>query len=65
MVKVDGFVRIPKGLGWPRSGKSIIEPGDTVVVPVDMDRQSSLSLWSEVTRIIYQLSLGAAAIKNL
>jgi polysaccharide export outer membrane protein len=65
VVKVDGSVRIPKGSGWPRSGKFIIEPGDTVVVPVDMDRQSSLSLWSEVKRIIYQLSLGAAAIKNL
>ena len=65
VVKVDGSVRIPKGSGWPRSGKFIIEPGDTVVVPMDMDRQSSLTLWSEVTRIIYQLSLGATALKSL
>ncbi|MDG1693867.1 MAG: SLBB domain-containing protein [Porticoccaceae bacterium] len=65
VVKVNGSVRIPKHSGWPRWGNFKIEPGDTVVVPMDMDRQSSLSLWSEVTRIIYQLSLGAAAIKNL
>ena len=65
VVKVDGSVRIPRGSGWPRSGKFIIEPGDTVVVPMDMDRQSSLTLWSEVTRIIYQLSLGATALKSL
>ncbi|MDG2018450.1 MAG: SLBB domain-containing protein [Porticoccaceae bacterium] len=65
VVKVNGSVRIPKGSGWPRWGNFKIEPGDTVVVPMDMDQQSSLSLWSEVTRIIYQLSLGAAALKNL
>ena len=65
VVKVDGSVSIPKRSGWPRLGKYIIEPGDTVVVPMEMDRQSSLALWSEVTRIIYQISLGATALKNL
>ena len=38
VVKVDGSVRISKGSGWPRSVKFIIEPGDTEVVPMDMDR---------------------------
>ena len=65
VVKVDGSVRIPKGSAWKGSGKFIIEPGDTVVVPMDMDKKSSLTLWSEVTRIIYQLSLGATALKSL
>lgn len=65
VVKVNGAVSIPSssiGLVWQ---KFKIEPGDTVVVPMDMDSQTSLSLWSDITSIIYQLSLGAAAIKNL
>lgn len=61
MVKIDGSVLIPKGSGWAGSGKFIIYPGDTVV-PIDMDRQSSLTLCSEVTRVIYHLSLGTAAL---
>ena len=65
VVKVNGSVRLSKGSGWLHWKKYTIEPGDTVIVPMDMDQQTSLSLWSEVTRIIYQLSLGAAAIKNL
>jgi protein involved in polysaccharide export with SLBB domain len=65
VIKVNGAVSVPKTKGWPRWKNFQIEPGDTVVVPMDMERQTSLSLWSEVTRIIYQLSLGAAAIKNL
>jgi hypothetical protein len=53
-----------QNMGW-RAESLKIEPGDTVVVPMDMDRQSSLTLWSEVTRIFYQLSLGATALKSL
>lgn len=65
IVKVNGSVRIPEGRSWSKWANYKIEPGDTLVVPMDMDQQTSLSLWSELTRIIYQLSLGAAALKNL
>jgi protein involved in polysaccharide export with SLBB domain len=65
VVKVNGAVSIPSssiGLIWQ---KFKIEPGDTIVVPMDMDSQTSFGLWSDITSIIYQLSLGAAAIKNM
>ena len=64
VVKVNGSVQIAKGMGW-RAGSLKIEPGDTVVVPMDMDRSPALKLWTEVSQVIYQLSLGAAAIKSL
>ena len=57
-------MQIAKGIGW-RAGSLKIEPGDTVVVPMDMDRSPALMLWTEVSQVIYQLSLGAATIKSL
>lgn len=46
--------------------KSEIMPGDTIVVPFDKDhsRLSGIPLISEVSQIIYQLALGAAAINT-
>ncbi len=38
-----------------------IEPGDTVVVPLDAERISNLKLWGSVSQIVYQLGLSAAA----
>ena len=53
-------------IGKRRAGK-IIEPGDTIVVPLDTDdkRFEGIKLFSEVTQIIYQLSLGVAAVDSL
>jgi len=65
VVKVNGSVEVPKGVGWPMRRNFSIDPGDTIVVPINMDRKDPLDYWSEVTRVIYQLSLGAAALKNL
>jgi len=36
-------------------------PGDTIVVPLDADRVSTLKLWTDVSQIVYQLGLSAAA----
>jgi hypothetical protein len=64
VVKVNGSVQLAKDMGW-RSESLKIEPGDTVVVPMEMDRSPALKLWTEVSQVIYQLSLGAATIKSL
>ena len=49
------------------SKNAVVEPGDTIVVPLDTDdkKLSGISLVTEVSQIIYQLSLGAAAINSL
>ena len=67
IVKASGEVIMPKR-GWLqfRSAKANIEPGDTIVVPLDTDdtRIRGIPLLAEVSQIIYQLALGAAAINT-
>jgi hypothetical protein len=48
VVKVNGSVQLAKDMGW-RSESLKIEPGDTVVVPMEMDRSPALKLWTEVS----------------
>jgi protein involved in polysaccharide export with SLBB domain len=67
IVKAGGEVIMPKrGLFKFRSAKNSISPGDTIVVPLDADDTvlRGIPLLSEVSTIIYQLSLGAAAVKS-
>jgi protein involved in polysaccharide export with SLBB domain len=65
VIKANGAVALPGGSGW-LSRKSVnIEAGDTIVVPIDADKQKTLTVWAEATQIIYQLALGAAAFNNL
>jgi protein involved in polysaccharide export with SLBB domain len=68
IVKADGAVIMPKkGLFRFSSAKNSIGPGDTIVVPLDTDEKEiqGIQLLSEVSQILYQLSLGAAAINSL
>lgn len=39
-----------------------IEPGDTIVIPRDVDDIPTLQLWTSVTQIIYQSAIAIAAI---
>jgi polysaccharide export outer membrane protein len=68
IVKADGAVIMPKrGLFTFSSAEDSIGPGDTIVVPLDTDDKEiqGIQLLSEVSQILYQLSLGAAAINSL
>ena len=65
IVKAGGEVIMPRGgLFKFSSAKSMISPGDTVVVPLDTadSRIRGIPLLAEVSRVVYELSLGAAAI---
>ena len=64
IVKADGSVALPKRSGWFRNRRVNIDPGDTIIVPLDVDRRRKLTVWSEVSQIVYQLALGAAAINS-
>jgi polysaccharide export outer membrane protein len=44
---------------------SQIQPGDTIVVPLDAERMRPLPLWTAVTTIIYNLAVAVAAIGSL
>ena len=41
-----------------------IRPGDTIVVPLETDPISPLSLWTTVTQIMYQSAIGVAALNT-
>jgi polysaccharide export outer membrane protein len=68
IVKASGEVVVLRGKLLASSrGSTKIEPGDTIVVPLDTreKRIEGIKLLSELSQILYQLSLGAAAIDSL
>jgi hypothetical protein len=64
VVKVDGSVVAQAGNAWFDVGSTDIDPGDTVVVPLDAERMRPLPLWQAVTTIIYNLAIAAAAVNS-
>ncbi len=45
-----------------RTGRAEIKPGDTIVVPFNVEHIPGLPLWTAVTQIIYNLSVAAVAL---
>jgi polysaccharide export outer membrane protein len=67
IVKASGEIIVPKRNLFKFIGPSEkIQPGDTIVVPLDTDLLAvdGIPLISEVSKIIYQIALGAAALKS-
>lgn len=62
VVKANGSVIATRGSKWFGKGSHVlIEPGDTIVVPLDAGKISKLRLVTSVTQIIFQLGVLAAA----
>ena len=64
VVKANGMVYLPDSSSWFSRGDVNVQPGDTIVVPLDADRIKSLTLWTSVSQIFYQVALGAAAVAS-
>ena len=66
LVKSSGEVIIPRSRLFKfKSMRAQVEPGDTIVVPIDSDGAVKLMpIMAEATRMIYELALGAAAINS-
>jgi protein involved in polysaccharide export with SLBB domain len=65
VVKADGSVVLPERSRWFGDRSQQLAPGDTIIMPIDVDRLNQLELWSNVSQIVYQMALGAAAVGNL
>jgi protein involved in polysaccharide export with SLBB domain len=65
VVKADGSVMLPEKSRWFGGSSQQLKPGDTIIVPIAVDRLNQLELWTNVSQIIYQMALGAAAVGNL
>ena len=66
MVKASGEMVIPRSSLFKfESMREQIEPGDTIVVPIDSNGTFKLlPVMAEVSKVIYELALGAAAINS-
>lgn len=58
VIKANGSVKLAK-TSW-LDPQVAVEAGDTVVVPFDTEKVSSLKLWTDVSQIVYQLGLSVA-----
>ncbi|KKK44477.1 hypothetical protein LCGC14_3167050, partial [marine sediment metagenome] len=66
IIKANGSVKIPNTGGWfAANNAEELEPGDTIVIPMDAGHMDKLTLWSTATQILYQLGVAVAAIGSL
>ena len=66
IIKASGLVNIPNNNSWFSVNRSdLLEPGDTIVVPLNTDHVDNLTLWSTATQILYQMGIAVAAVGSL
>lgn len=65
VVRANGSVAPEEGSRWFGGAGHQLEPGDTVIVPLDAERMRPLPLWTAVTTIIYNLAVAVAAVGSL
>ena len=64
VVRANGSVEAKASSTWFSRGGVNIQPGDTIVVPLDTERMRPLPFWQAVTSIIYNLAISAAAVNS-
>jgi polysaccharide biosynthesis/export protein len=65
VVRANGLVEPASSGWWIFSSSADVKPGDTIVVPLDVERMRPLTLWSGVTQIIYQIAVSIAVLSNI
>lgn len=66
LIRADGTAQSEHSKGWLSGlGGSVVNPGDTVVVPEKIERNTWTQSLKEWTSIFYQFGLGAAGLKVL
>lgn len=67
VLRADGSVVSKKqsGVLFNRFGGNRAMPGDTVVVPEDLDRSTTMKSLKDWTQILYQFGIGIAGVKAL
>jgi len=50
--------------GFFRGSKSTIQPGDTIIVPIKLKPFSPIKATTEMSQILYQMSIAAAAVNS-
>ncbi|WP_350432814.1 SLBB domain-containing protein [Shewanella sp. H8] len=64
VIKANGSVMMPTHNIWFNTESQIVA-GDTVIVPLDTEYKDNLTLWSQVTQIIYNTAVAFAAVSGI
>jgi protein involved in polysaccharide export with SLBB domain len=66
VVRANGLVE-PATSGWWifRHNSADVKPGDTIVIPIDVERMRPLALWSSVAQILYQIAVSIAVLNTI
>jgi len=64
VVRADGSVVTGSGRAWFLGGGVEIQPGDTIVIPLDTDRARLLPVFTAVSTIVYNLAIAVAAVNS-
>ncbi len=65
IVKANGSVFLPSNSAWFKARSQSIQPGDTIVVPIDTDKVDTLTLWSSITTIMANVAQTAIIATRL
>ncbi|WP_051680355.1 SLBB domain-containing protein [Vibrio rhizosphaerae] len=63
VIRANGAVMLPNQSHWFVRSEKSLEPGDTIVVPIDTDYLDGLSTFSTATQMMYQIGVAWNAIK--
>ena len=64
IVKANGSVELPNNSFWFSRNYKPLEPGDTIIVPINTDYLDGLSTVSTATQILYQIGVAWSAVKD-
>ena len=64
VIKANGSVLMPSNSMW-FSNEDDLQPGDTIIVPLDTEYRDNLSLWTQVTQILANTAVTFATVANL
>lgn len=63
VIRADGSVLVPESK-WFAVSKSRLQPGDTIIVPLDTEYKDNITLWAQITQIFYQSAVAIAALNT-
>ncbi|WP_241970306.1 SLBB domain-containing protein [Idiomarina seosinensis] len=66
VIRANGLIEtVESHDSWFRNSTLVMQPGDTIVVPLDTSYKDSLDLWVSGTQIVYQMAVALAALNNI
>ena len=65
IIKASGKVMAFSSSRWFFDSRQELEPGDTIVVPFDLEPSNNLATWTSVTQILFNLATSVLAIESV